>query len=194
MVFNSGELRQQKLQLRDKLEESKRKEYSKEIVNTLLEMEEIKKGYSFFVYVSFRSEVETRALVDKLIKEKKRVSVPITHVQERYMEAVHIEDFDTNLTPGYCGIMEPTEKRQEKNTVAPETIDIVIVPGSVFDKRGGRFGYGGGYYDKFLNQTPLATRIGLGFDVQVVDEAPLQPHDELLDYIITEKNIIIGRS
>ena len=193
-MSGSDMLRQTKLELRDQLGEDKREAFSQSIVNKLLTMDEVKRSYSFFVYVSFRSEVATKNLIDLLLKAKKQVSVPITHVREKYMEAVQIENMETHLTPGYCDILEPTPERQKENTVSPETIDVVIVPGSVFDERGGRFGYGGGYYDKFLSRTPHATKIGLAFDLQVVEKAPLQPHDELLDYIITEQRVITGRS
>lgn len=192
-MSESGVLRQTKLDLRNKIEEKKREELSGVITEKLLAMDEVRRAYSFFVYVSFRSEVSTRILIEYLLGKKKQVSVPITHVDKKYMEAIQIENTTDHLTPGYCGIPEPVPDRQKNHIVSPENIDIVIVPGSVFDERGGRFGYGGGYYDKFLSRTPHATKIGLAFDLQVVERAPLQPHDELLDYVITEKRIILGR-
>ena len=123
----------------------------------------------------------------------KRISVPITHVQQNRMDAIEIEDMKKDLTSGYCGILEPVPEILEKKRVSPEKIDIVIVPGSVFDERGGRFGYGGGYYDRFLAKIPEALRIGLAFNLQMTPEAPIQSHDELLDYVITEKRTISRR-
>jgi 5-formyltetrahydrofolate cyclo-ligase len=70
--------------------------------------------------------------------------------------------------------------------VDPEKIEVILLPGSVFDKRGGRFGYGGGFYDRFVSAIPSATRIALAYDLQVVEHLPLQPHDELLNYVITQ--------
>ena len=69
---------------------------------------------------------------------------------------------------------------------------MIVLPGSVFDERGGRFGYGGGYYDRFVSANPNALRVGFAFDLQIVPKAPLQAHDELLDLVITESRIISG--
>ncbi len=86
----------------------------------------------------------------------------------------------------------PKKKLCTTRAVAPQEIETILLPGSVFDERGGRFGYGGGYYDRFLAKVPKARRIGLAFDLQVVAEAPLQEHDELLDLVVTESRIIRG--
>lgn len=70
----------------------------------------------------------------------------------------------------------------------PASIDVVIIPGSVFDRQGGRLGYGGGYYDRFLAQAaPQALRVALAYELQLVDAIKLQPHDQLMDWLVTEK-------
>jgi len=94
------------------------------------------------------------------------------------------------LRPGAFSIQEPDPALCLK--IEPDQIDVVIVPGSVFDKRGARFGYGGGFYDRFLaNDAPQAIRIALAFSFQVLDNnIPVKSHDQFMDYIITEKEII----
>jgi 5-formyltetrahydrofolate cyclo-ligase len=121
------------------------------------------------------------------------VTVPITYVKEKRLDAILIRDVSKDLVPGYCGILEPEKNLCMSRVVKPGDIDVIILPGSVFDERGGRFGYGGGYYDRFLESNPKAVRIGLAFELQTVTEAPIKAHDELLDYIITEKRIIKGK-
>ena len=158
----------------------------------LLAIPEIQESSNIFLYVSFRSEVETGTLLQKLIDLGKTVSVPITYVKERRLDAIRISNPETDLVPGYCDIPEPRSRILISNYVAPETIDVVILPGSVFDERCGRFGYGGGFYDRFVSAIPEAIRIGLAFDLQVVERAPLQDHDELLDMVLTEERIIRG--
>ena len=72
-----------------------------------------------------------------------------------------------------------------------EQVEVIVLPGSVFDEQGGRLGYGGGYYDRFIAlQAPQAKRIGLAFEMQIEKQLPLQPHDQKLHLIITEKRII----
>lgn len=158
----------------------------------VLTLPEIQESSSIFLYVSFRSEVETTALLAKLLDLGKTVSVPITYVKERRLDAIRITNPARDLVPGYCDIPEPRKEILVSNYTAPETIDAIILPGSVFDTRCGRFGYGGGFYDRFVSAVPSACRIGLAFELQIVERAPLQDHDELLDMVITESRIIRG--
>jgi 5-formyltetrahydrofolate cyclo-ligase len=100
-----------------------------------------------------------------------------------------IKDPEHDLVPGYYNIPEPDPGRCKR--VESSEIDAAVIPGSVFDIQGGRLGYGGGYYDRFLvNDAPQAKRIGLAFELQVVDKVPVEPHDQPLDILITEKRIV----
>ena len=186
-------LRKNILAARDHLLREEIAAKSRAIHQTLLTLEQIKNRQSIFVYVSFRSEVATFDLIDILIDMGKRVIVPITRVREKRLDAIHITNPATDLQPGYCMIPEPKEELCHTNQVAPEEIETILLPGSVFDERGGRFGYGGGYYDRFLAQNPAATRIGLAFDLQIIDKAPLSAHDQILDLVVTETRIFAGR-
>lgn len=105
------------------------------------------------------------------------------------LDAYKINDLDLDLAPGFCSIPEPVLERVV--LFEPSKIDVVILPGSVFDLNGGRLGYGGGYYDRFLaNGAPQALRIGLAYEMQLVDEVPVMAHDQPLDYLVTEKRVI----
>ncbi len=181
-------LRKSTLAARDTLGDKASK--SLMIENNLLKIDEFNRATTYFVYASFRSEVNTLGIIDKLLGEKKRLTVPITHTKIKKIDAIEIFNRSEDLVPGYCDIPEPKERLWQDRKVAPEDIDIIILPGSVFDERCGRFGYGGGYYDRFLERVPKATRIGLAYEMQMIKRAPLQDHDELLDYIVTEKRII----
>ena len=191
--MNGKELRKEKLELRDTLGKKQMDEKSEIIKESLLQLDEVKRALNIFIYVSFRSEVKTVSTIEEFLKQSKKVTVPITYVKEKRLDAILIQDISKDLVPGYCGIPEPKKDLCMSNIVRPGDIDVIILPGSVFDERGGRFGYGGGYYDRFLESNPKATRIGLAFELQTVTEAPVQSHDEMLDYIITEKRIIKGK-
>lgn len=192
-MINGKNLRKEKLDLRDGLNQKQIDEKSKIIEENLLQLEEVEKGLNIFIYVNFRSEVKTISAIEKLIKQSKKVAVPITYVKEKRLDAILIENISKDLVPGYCGILEPEKKLCINKIVRPEDIDVIVLPGSVFDERGGRFGYGGGFYDRFLESNPKAIRIGLAFELQIVREAPIKEHDEILDYIITERRIIKGK-
>jgi 5-formyltetrahydrofolate cyclo-ligase len=191
-MLDSSQLRKDILAARNKLTQQEIEMKSMAIQHRLLKLEQLQKRQSIFVYVSFRSEVATLSLIDNLIDMGKTVIVPITRIREKRLDAIHIMNRSTDLEPGYCDIPEPKEQLCKTREVAPEEIETILLPGSVFDERGGRFGYGGGYYDRFLAKVPKATRIGLAFDLQVIAKAPLQEHDELLDMVVTESRVIRG--
>jgi len=191
-MLDSTQLRKKILTKRNLLTAQEIETRSTAIQQRLLALEEIRHRQSIFVYVSFRSEVATLSLIDALIDMGKTVIVPITRVKEKRLDAIHITNRLTDLEPGYCDIPEPIEALCISREIPPEEIETILLPGSVFDMRGGRFGYGGGYYDRFLDKVPTATRIGLAFDLQIIEKAPLQEHDELLDIVITESRIIYG--
>ena len=193
-VARGNRLRQESLARRDQLTDVERREKSEKIGAALLALEEMRTSSNIFIYISFRSEVETMPIVTALLQQGKNVSVPLTRVSEKRLDIVAIEDPERELTAGYCNIPEPRESIAASRTVAPETLDLIILPGSVFDQRGGRFGYGGGYYDRLLARIPSAYRCALAFEVQLVNELPLQDHDQLLDCIVTEDRVILTPS
>lgn len=189
---NPNQLRKEILATRNSLPAPERAVKSAAITNRLLNLSEITASRSIFIYISFRSEVETMELVTNLLALGKDVAVPYTHVEEKYLDAIRITDPVNQLVPGYCAIPEPSPAVRASQIIDPGQLDTIILPGSVFDERGGRFGYGGGFYDRFVSQVPTARRIGLAFDLQIVPLAPIQPHDELLDLIVTESRLIRG--
>jgi 5-formyltetrahydrofolate cyclo-ligase len=147
------------------------------------------KAHTLFTYVNFQSEVETMGLIRRWLAEEKRVTVPLTVAAESRLEAYRITDPERDLHPGYCRIPEPDPSLAP--LIAAETIEVIILPGSCFDEHGGRLGYGGGFYDRFIaQQAPTAMRIGLAFELQVTDNLPLLAHDQRLHVLVTEERVL----
>ncbi|KAB2892184.1 MAG: 5-formyltetrahydrofolate cyclo-ligase [Desulfobulbaceae bacterium] len=188
----SDEIRRRILANRDLLDPVVRKVKSDEIHQRFLRLTEQYDLRSYFLFVSFRSEVETLGLINQLLGRGKIVTVPLVSVREKKMTAVRLINPEEDLVPGYYGILEPSRKIVEERKIDPASIDIVVLPGSVFDEKGGRLGYGGGFYDRFLalEIRPSALRVALAFDMQILVEVPQQPHDMPVDFIITENRII----
>jgi 5-formyltetrahydrofolate cyclo-ligase len=70
----------------------------------------------------------------------------------------------------------------------PSVIDVVVVPGTAFTERGDRLGQGGGWYDRFLLRVAAScVTIGVGFELQILDVVPTEPHDVRLDAVVTER-------
>ncbi len=182
-------LRQKILGARDGLSDNVRQAKSMSVMQNFWTLQGMQQWSTLFIYVNFRSEVETLELIKKCINRDIRVAVPLVDASAVRMIPLLIKDPEQDLVPGYYNIPEPDPKKSLR--LEPGEIDAAVIPGSVFDIHGGRLGYGGGYYDRFLlNDAPQAKRIGLAFELQVVDKVPLEPHDQPLDILITEERIV----
>jgi len=175
------------LRARDALSQQQRKLKSSLIQDRVYSMPVVQAVSSFFIYVSFASEVETHSLIRLLLGEGKHVSVPLVDRASKHMTASLIKSIEHDLAPGCFGILEPAPGCL--CPVKAKTIDVVIVPGVAFTTDGFRIGYGGGYYDRFLKNCPAVT-IGIAFDMQVVEQIPYDARwDVPLDYVVTESRI-----
>ena len=182
-------LRNKILEALDLQSACERQEKSSFAIQNFWSLPEMKHWSTLFIYVNFRSELETLELIYQCLSQGKRVAVPLVDASTVRMIPLLIKDPEKDLVPGYYGIPEPDPQKSLR--VAPREIDAAVIPGSVFDIQGGRLGYGGGYYDRFLvNDAPQAKRIGLAFEMQVVEKVPVEPHDQPLDILITEKRIV----
>lgn len=84
-------------------------------------------------------------------------------------------------------VVDGDDLRVEPGDVDPAALDVVVVPGLAFTVDGHRLGQGGGHFDRFLNRlSPGCSRIGVGFREQLVDAVPVEPHDVVLDVVITD--------
>jgi 5-formyltetrahydrofolate cyclo-ligase len=181
-------LRHEVLAKRDARSAEERFEKSAEIASRLVKLSEIIKAESIFTYVSFRSEVDTHRMIDSFLAKGKVVSVPLSDMKKKIINPFIIKSLKNDLVPGVFGILEPDLEKIDP--VIADKIDIVIVPGAAFSENGCRIGYGGGFYDRFLQNRSI-TSYALAFDFQLVDEVPFDPEfDMKVDYIVTERRVI----
>ncbi|MBW1670135.1 MAG: 5-formyltetrahydrofolate cyclo-ligase [Deltaproteobacteria bacterium] len=189
MSLSGSYRRSQILSKRDCLSFSTVSCLSKIITDNLRGLEEYQTSRIPFIYVSFRSEVDTHQLIIERLISGLEVAIPKTDVTNRRLETYLLRDWGKDLRPGAYGILEPDVK--VTSLIRPSQIDMVVVPGSVFDRQCGRYGYGGGYFDRFLSiEAPQALRIGLAFSLQVLPKIPLKTHDQRMDIIVTESEIL----
>jgi 5-formyltetrahydrofolate cyclo-ligase len=144
-------------------------------------------------YVDVRTEVRTRHYLPTALGHGKRVVVPWCLDGE--LELFHLESME-ELALGMYKILEPREelRRLPAKQVGIEELDLVMVPGVAFDRRGARMGHGMGYYDKLLEHArPDTPLVALAFECQLFPEIPVQEHDIFMDQIITEQAIYPGR-
>ena len=177
-----NQLKESVLEKRNSLTNEEILENSNKIESRLFCLEVYRKAKVIMFFASFNNEVFTHEMIKKSLKSK---TVIVPKVLHHEIEPSLIIDFD-NLISGKFGIPEPIELMK----IAYKNIDLVLVPGIVFEKEGNRIGYGFGYYDKFLRKVPKAVKIGLAFDFQIVDKIPNEKHDVPVDFIVTEKRVV----
>lgn len=168
--------------LRESITNEQKKLYDEVIYNKVINSEEYFNSKVIFIFVSFGSEIDTHKIITKALEDNKIVCVPKVISKKEGMKAVAISSFQ-ELERSKYGILEP---REICNEIKPSSIDLVLVPGLLFDTVGGRIGYGAGYYDRFLKQLKRESKkIGIGYKLQLIDKVPMEEHDVFLDYIIT---------
>jgi len=180
-------LRELVLGRRDGLAGGERRAAGAALTARLMAVPAVAAASAVLCFASFRSEVDTTPFMAWCRQRGVTVGLPVI-VAPHHMEAFAVDDPRHDLAPGRFGIPEP---RPGLPALRPATFDVVIVPGSAFDCGGGRMGYGGGFYDTFLSRMrDDAPRIGICFEVQVVDEVPREGHDLCMDLLVTEDRTI----
>lgn len=150
----------------------------------------------FMAYVPFRSELDTHSLLQWGWENEVGVVIPRCVTSDRRLALYRIQSPD-DLTAGAYGIMEPDSARLTplaQSYVPP----VIFMPGLGFDRSGGRLGYGGGYYDRYLHELDAvcaatgAARpllLGLAYSEQIVARIHTEAHDVRLDGTITEQGL-----
>lgn len=191
MNYNSkNDLRKEMLEKRKLLKNEEVDISSDKIIDTLLKIPAVKLAKNIMLYLSFKNEVNTFKLIDILNNEQKNVIVPYCVEDEKNIIPSILSNLNHDLVENNFGLLEP--KKDKIKEIPIEEIDIIIVPGVVFDKKGNRIGFGAGYYDRFLkNKKNKTVTIGLCYDFQILDLIPTDEYDIPLEYIVTEKRVIV---
>ena len=185
--MNKKALRIKIINIRNNMDIQSKTIYDDLIIQKLINSHYFKESKNIFMYLGYSSEIDTKKYVKQFVDLGKNIYVPRTDIENKTMEAVKIVDL-TNLKEDKYGILEPTKDIEAMNK---NELDLVIMPGLAFDTNGGRLGYGGGYYDKYLQKIAgNLSKVALAYDFQIVQEVPKEEHDIKVDYIITEKREI----
>lgn len=154
----------------------------------LLSLPEVAGARAVLLFSAFGTEVPTAGLRAKLLHDGARVLLPfLTEAGE--MEAAEVSPGEPLAASGY-GPREPASRVP----IDPAQIDLAIVPGLAFDRRGGRLGYGGGHYDRYLARlAPGTPVVGLAFSLQLVDRVPTDSGDRRVDLVVTDEGVVDAR-
>ena len=165
---------------------------SRRIVAFFMAQPEYAAARTVMFYVDVRSEVRTRNDLAAALQTGKKIVVP--YCVDGELELFHLESM-AELELGMYRILEPRADLRSvpAKQVDVEELDLIMVPGVAFDRRGGRTGHGKGYYDKLLEHArPDTPLIALAFECQLFPEIPMQPHDMFMDKVVTESAVYEG--
>lgn len=166
-----------------------RQERSRRIVTRCRDLAGFSSAEVVCSYVNFREEVETTEFITALLREGRRVAVPLhLHGATRPLLFAEIREL-AELVPDHFGILQPP--REAAILLPTAAISLFLVPGLAFDPAGGRLGYGLGCYDRaFADAAPGALKVGLAFELQLLEGVPADPHDVPMDFVVTEDRVI----
>lgn len=184
---DKNDIRRQALARRQALDDGSQR--SDVIHRRLLAEFPIREDTTWLIYVSLRNEVKTMGILEEVLQKKGQVVVPYC-LSNNELGLFLLSDLQ-QLEQGSFGIREPIAALRAERTVSPDTLDIVVMPGVAFDRRGNRIGYGKGYFDRLLKKLRGdCTKVGLAFDCQIFAEIPIEEHDLPVDHLITETQSI----
>jgi 5-formyltetrahydrofolate cyclo-ligase len=172
------------LSRRGRLDPDERAAAGAAVAATVAGLPEITGAEAVLGFASFGSELPTDDAMQAVLAAGKRLLLP--YVEGRRLCAAEVRSVE-DLAPGYRGIREPVAR----TAIDLGYVEAVLVPGVAFDEAGRRLGYGGGFYDGLLADIARAApRIGLCFDLQVVEEVPAGEADQPVDLVVTERRMI----
>jgi len=185
-----AQLRKRLLERRDAIPPEVRRAKDRSIHERLASTEQFREAGIVFLFASFRTEVDTLALIKKLLSDGKRVVLPKVEREQRRLLLYEIKNIE-ELIPGYMGIPEPATTTEDR-LIDPDSVDVIVIPGAGYDLHGNRIGYGGGYYDRLLSGlTGNKPVIAPAYEEQIVDEITAEPHDIKVGTIVTDRRTIV---
>ena len=164
-------------------------DYSRRVTELFCARPEYEAAQVIYAYLTFNEELRTEFLIRRAWADGKRVAVPRV-LGKGWMEFYYIEDFEGFIVSS-LGVPEPPE---DPAKLADEPEVLLLMPGLAFDRDHNRIGYGGGFYDRYLERyTAKGTKFykpALAYDFQIVDRIPAAPFDIKVDAVFTAEKIL----
>ena len=170
--------------LRRELSGAEREKKDHAIAQRLFAFPAMQQAVCFFPFVSYGTEVDTRNIIKRVLAEG-RLKIAVPKVQGTEMEFHAITSMG-QLKTGYQGILE----REGGECIYPQG-GVMLLPGLAFDREKNRVGYGGGYYDRYLERygSRNLVTIALAYEFQIVDRIEAEEFDRRPQWLITENGI-----
>ncbi len=174
-------VRTQMLDKRSCLDESERIHKGAAAQALLLGLEQFRAARILALYAPTRHEIDTTVIHHAAMAAHKCLAYP--RVEQEQLRFFRVKSL-AELVVGRFGILEPPPGSLE---ISPVELELLLVPGVAFDRRGFRLGYGRGFYDRFLAGSCFTgTKVGFAYDFQLLDCLPVERHDQPVDLLVTD--------
>lgn len=189
--FKKDRQRQQAKAARDQLSKAEWQQQSKQMIDRLFSLPEYQNCQELLLYCAISSEVSTDNIISTAAADGKRIFCPKTYGygQMEFYRILSTKD----LQPGRYNIPEPGEEERFVPAKREKTV-LILLPGLAFDRRRYRLGYGGGYYDRYLERLCAAkcpyVSAALAFEIQMVNQVITAEHDQKMDLLITPSEVV----
>ena len=186
-----GELRKQIAALRREVSAADKVRWDEAIAGrffTLAKEAGYLQGAPVYLYMDIRNEAGTGAILEGLWQRGIPAALPRVEGQEIRF---YLAESRRQLVPGAMGILEPDSGCPAVSGSGGGRKGLVLTPGVAFDHSLGRLGYGGGYYDVYLERNTGCRKVALAFSAQCMERIPSEKHDVRTEFIVTEKETII---
>ena len=182
-------LRRYILRLRARQSIGEVEQKSQDTTDQVLHLHEYVRARGIACYVNKDTEVDTRVLIRTALDQGKRVLVPVVKKGDVELFFSEIKDLGKELAPGTFGILEP--KQEFVRPVSLDEVDVIFVPGIVWDREGYRLGWGRGYFDRAIKKLPQHVRsAGLAFNLQLINRVARDQFDVQVDMAVIESRVI----
>lgn len=187
LKLTKEKIREKYKKIRSKIPKLEHKKLSLKAAKQLFKIKEFKKSNTIGIYLSKSKEMDTFSIFKKSLALKKRIAAPkIDSNKKNSMDFFQIKNRAKDCKKGSYNLLEP---KNHCSIVPKEKLELIIVPGIVFDRQGYRLGAGKGFYDRFLKKCAASLKVGLTFEKTFLPCLPREKNDIPMDMVITEKNI-----
>lgn len=184
---DKAEIRRQMRRLRRDLSEEEQQRAADGVYAQIMRMESYRTARTVMAYAAVRGELSMRRIMEDIRASGRLLALPRCG-ESGDMDAFIVTE-QRQLRRGAYGIWEPDESCP---IVPPDAIDLMLIPGTAFDRAGGRIGQGGGYYDRYILKT-RAFRVGVCHGFALMDSVPTEKHDARMDAVVTPEETLIFR-
>ena len=137
-------------------------------------------------FAPLANEIDVWPLLEESVKAGKTVALPWFNPATQTYLARRVENPADEIVTGKFGVREPDSNCAE---IPLEHFDLVLVPGAAFDLRGNRLGHCKGFYDRLLEKIS-GIKCGVGYDFQLLEKIPAEPHDARVNFIFTPSRCV----